>query len=53
MRLHPRPALLSPPQLGRRSHPRLPSSAGAKGFPAWAIPPGATLEFTLECLQIK
>ena len=25
---------------------------GAKGFPAWGIPPGATLEFTLECLKI-
>jgi len=26
---------------------------GAKGFPAWGIPPGATLEFTLECLKIQ
>merc|ERR1719373_1470834 len=26
---------------------------GAGGFPAWGIPPGATLNFTLECLQIK
>merc|ERR1712160_40512 len=26
---------------------------GAGGFPAWGIPPGATLEFTLECLSIK
>ena len=26
---------------------------GAKGFGAWKIPGGATLEFTLECLQIK
>mmetsp|Transcript_13154 Transcript_13154/g.29947 ORF Transcript_13154/g.29947 Transcript_13154/m.29947 type:complete len:119 (+) Transcript_13154:72-428(+) len=26
---------------------------GAGGFPAWGIPPGATLEFTLECLDIK
>tara|TARA_B110001452_G_scaffold22147_1_gene17751 strand:+ start:1404 stop:2561 length:1158 start_codon:yes stop_codon:yes gene_type:complete len=25
---------------------------GAKGFPAWGIPPGATLQFTLECLKI-
>mmetsp|Transcript_49414 Transcript_49414/g.92622 ORF Transcript_49414/g.92622 Transcript_49414/m.92622 type:complete len:116 (-) Transcript_49414:242-589(-) len=24
---------------------------GAGGFPAWGIPPGATLEFTLECLK--
>merc|ERR1711959_579120 len=26
---------------------------GAGGFPAWGIPPGATLEFTLEVLEIK
>eukprot|EP00930_Biecheleria_cincta_P087285 TRINITY_DN76533_c0_g1_i1.p1 TRINITY_DN76533_c0_g1~~TRINITY_DN76533_c0_g1_i1.p1 ORF type:complete len:119 (+),score=29.31 TRINITY_DN76533_c0_g1_i1:59-415(+) len=26
---------------------------GAGGFPAWGIPPGATLQFTLECLEIK
>jgi len=26
---------------------------GAGGFPAWGIPPGGTLEFTLECLEIK
>merc|ERR1711862_330533 len=26
---------------------------GAGGFPAWGIPPGATLEFTLECLQVQ
>merc|ERR1719473_390912 len=26
---------------------------GANGFPAWGIPAGATLEFTLECLKIK
>ncbi|CAE8628856.1 unnamed protein product, partial [Polarella glacialis] len=26
---------------------------GAGGFPAWGIPPGGTLEFTLECLKIK
>eukprot|EP00413_Alexandrium_margalefii_P044488 CAMPEP_0204583522 /NCGR_PEP_ID=MMETSP0661-20131031/45823_1 /ASSEMBLY_ACC=CAM_ASM_000606 /TAXON_ID=109239 /ORGANISM="Alexandrium margalefi, Strain AMGDE01CS-322" /LENGTH=116 /DNA_ID=CAMNT_0051592887 /DNA_START=80 /DNA_END=430 /DNA_ORIENTATION=+ len=26
---------------------------GPKGFPAWGIPGGATLEFTLECLNIK
>mmetsp|Transcript_44334 Transcript_44334/g.96526 ORF Transcript_44334/g.96526 Transcript_44334/m.96526 type:complete len:117 (+) Transcript_44334:82-432(+) len=26
---------------------------GSGGFPAWGIPPGATLEFTLECLQIQ
>lgn len=25
---------------------------GAGGFPAWGIPPGATLNFTLECLKI-
>jgi hypothetical protein len=24
-----------------------------KGFPAWGIPPGGTLEFTLECLDIQ
>ena len=23
---------------------------GKNGFPAWGIPPNATLEFTLECL---
>eukprot|EP00929_Paragymnodinium_shiwhaense_P106454 TRINITY_DN7187_c1_g1_i1.p2 TRINITY_DN7187_c1_g1~~TRINITY_DN7187_c1_g1_i1.p2 ORF type:complete len:185 (+),score=45.34 TRINITY_DN7187_c1_g1_i1:65-619(+) len=26
---------------------------GPKGFPAWGIPPGAVLEFTLECLKIE
>lgn len=26
---------------------------GAQGFPAWGIPPGGTLVFTLECLSIK
>mmetsp|Transcript_76216 Transcript_76216/g.247285 ORF Transcript_76216/g.247285 Transcript_76216/m.247285 type:complete len:150 (-) Transcript_76216:106-555(-) len=26
---------------------------GKAGFPAWGIPPGGTLEFTLECLQVK
>jgi len=26
---------------------------GNSGFPAWGIPAGATLEFTLECLSIK
>jgi len=26
---------------------------GAGGFPAWGIPPGATLEFTLEVLNIE
>ena len=25
---------------------------GADGFPAWGIPPGGTLNFTLECLEI-
>ena len=25
---------------------------GANGFPAWGIPPGGTLDFTLECLSI-
>eukprot|EP00658_Telonema_sp_P-2_P010501 TRINITY_DN13957_c0_g1_i1.p1 TRINITY_DN13957_c0_g1~~TRINITY_DN13957_c0_g1_i1.p1 ORF type:complete len:136 (+),score=39.33 TRINITY_DN13957_c0_g1_i1:162-569(+) len=25
---------------------------GANGFPAWGIPPGGTLLFTLECLTI-
>mmetsp|Transcript_41380 Transcript_41380/g.81759 ORF Transcript_41380/g.81759 Transcript_41380/m.81759 type:complete len:183 (+) Transcript_41380:34-582(+) len=25
---------------------------GQRGFPAWGIPPGGTLEFTLECLKI-
>lgn len=25
---------------------------GSKGFPAWGIPGGATLQFTLECLKI-
>eukprot|EP00929_Paragymnodinium_shiwhaense_P106455 TRINITY_DN7187_c1_g2_i1.p1 TRINITY_DN7187_c1_g2~~TRINITY_DN7187_c1_g2_i1.p1 ORF type:complete len:341 (+),score=86.59 TRINITY_DN7187_c1_g2_i1:101-1123(+) len=26
---------------------------GSKGFPAWGIGPGSTLNFTLECLSIK
>uniref|UniRef100_A0A7S3JMP9 peptidylprolyl isomerase n=1 Tax=Aureoumbra lagunensis TaxID=44058 RepID=A0A7S3JMP9_9STRA len=26
---------------------------GANGFPAWGIPPGGTLNFTLECLKIE
>ena len=26
---------------------------GANGFPAWGIPPGGTLDFTLECLSIN
>ena len=26
---------------------------GAGGFPAWGIPPNGTLNFTLECLEIK
>lgn len=26
---------------------------GSAGFPAWGIPPGGTLEFTLECVSIK
>ena len=26
---------------------------GDKGFPAWGIPPGGTLDFTLEVLAIK
>ena len=26
---------------------------GAAGFPAWGIPPGGTLNFTLECLKIE
>merc|ERR1711937_799258 len=26
---------------------------GDKGFPAWGIPPGGTLDFTLEVLEIK
>mmetsp|Transcript_247 Transcript_247/g.619 ORF Transcript_247/g.619 Transcript_247/m.619 type:complete len:126 (-) Transcript_247:86-463(-) len=26
---------------------------GANGFPAWGIPPGGTLFFTLECLKIE
>merc|ERR1719383_571406 len=26
---------------------------GAAGFPAWGIPPGGTLEFTLEVLSIQ
>ena len=26
---------------------------GAAGFPAWGIPPGGTLDFTLEVLAIK
>jgi len=26
---------------------------GKEGFPAWGIPPGGTLNFTLECLKIR
>ena len=26
---------------------------GSGGFPAWGIPPGGTLNFTLECLSIQ
>jgi U3 small nucleolar RNA-associated protein 21 len=26
---------------------------GEQGFPAWGIPPGGTLLFTLECLSIR
>lgn len=26
---------------------------GENGFPAWGIPPGGTLDFTLEVLEIK
>jgi len=26
---------------------------GPDGFPDWGIPPGATLNFTLECLRIQ
>ena len=26
---------------------------GANGFPAWGIPPGGTLNFTLECLEVQ
>ena len=26
---------------------------GAAGFPAWGIPPGGTLNFTLECLAVQ
>jgi FKBP-type peptidyl-prolyl cis-trans isomerase len=26
---------------------------GAGGFPAWGIPPGGTLNFTLECLSVS
>jgi len=26
---------------------------GSDGFPAWGIPPGGTLNFTLECLKIR
>ena len=25
---------------------------GGAGFPAWGIPPNATLEFTLKCLEV-
>jgi hypothetical protein len=26
---------------------------GVKGFPAWGISPGSTLQFTLECLEAE
>ena len=33
------------------SHHSCSQGYGSGGFPAWGIPPGATSEFTLECLQ--
>ena len=30
-----------------------PEGYGPKGFPAWGIPPDATLVFTIECLSIQ
>ena len=41
--------------LGERRELVIPAAEGygAKGFPAWNIPPGATLKFTLECMAIQ
>jgi len=41
-------------QVGETRSLRIPAAEGygSRGFPAWGIPPGATLEFTLECLSI-
>ena len=42
-------------QLGEKRKVTIPAEEGygPGGFPAWGIPPGATLEFTLEVLAIK
>ena len=47
--------LLDPnPLLKASGHMKKPPQGyGAGGFPAWGIPAGATLEFTLECLQAR
>ena len=52
------PARAPRPVLGARLDSRLVfdqahEGYGANGFPAWGIPPGGTLNFTLECLNIK
>jgi len=41
-------------QLGEQRKLEIPGDEGygARGFPAWGIPPGGTLQFTLECLSI-
>eukprot|EP00322_Chrysochromulina_rotalis_P030880 CAMPEP_0115867562 /NCGR_PEP_ID=MMETSP0287-20121206/20830_1 /TAXON_ID=412157 /ORGANISM="Chrysochromulina rotalis, Strain UIO044" /LENGTH=122 /DNA_ID=CAMNT_0003322167 /DNA_START=24 /DNA_END=392 /DNA_ORIENTATION=- len=42
-------------QLGEERQVIIPAHEGygAAGFPAWGIPPGGTLDFTLEVLEIK
>merc|ERR1719330_1512816 len=42
-------------QVGEVRKLRIPADEGygKGGFPAWGIPPGATLLFELECLEIK
>lgn len=42
-------------QIGEERELLIPAAEGygAGGFPAWGIPPGGTLNFTLECLEIK
>merc|ERR1712161_142674 len=42
-------------KIGEVRELEIPGAEGyaAAGFPAWGIPPNATLQFTLECLEIK
>ena len=42
-------------QVGEERELTIPAKEGYGngGFPAWGIPPGGTLNFTLECLKIE